>query len=96
MSTSTPHPLKATRSGPLSGKVRVPGDKSISHRALMFGALATGLTHITGLLEADDVLNTGSCRGSTGCNRQQDARRLGGHGAGHRRAVAAEGPLGFW
>ena len=54
-----PQPLiapKATRS--LTGKVRVPGDKSISHRALMFGALATGKTTITGLLEAEDVLNT--------------------------------------
>jgi 3-phosphoshikimate 1-carboxyvinyltransferase len=38
--------------------VRVPGDKSISHRALMLGALATGRTHITGLLEGEDVLNT--------------------------------------
>jgi 3-phosphoshikimate 1-carboxyvinyltransferase len=54
-----PQPLKApkaTRS--LTGKVRVPGDKSISHRALMFGALATGKTTIMGLLEAEDVLNT--------------------------------------
>ena len=54
-----PQPLiapKATRS--LTGKVRVPGDKSISHRALMFGALATGKTTVNGLLEAEDVLNT--------------------------------------
>lgn len=42
----------------LTGTLRVPGDKSISHRALMFGALATGKTTITGLLEAEDVLNT--------------------------------------
>ncbi|MEL7047618.1 MAG: 3-phosphoshikimate 1-carboxyvinyltransferase, partial [Pseudomonadota bacterium] len=46
------------RSGPLGGAVTVPGDKSISHRALLFGALATGVTTITGLLEAEDVLNT--------------------------------------
>lgn len=58
MSTAAPRPLTASRSKPLSGKVRVPGDKSISHRALMFGALATGRTRITGLLEAEDVLNT--------------------------------------
>ncbi len=38
--------------------MRVPGDKSISHRALIFGALATGTTRITGLLEAEDVINT--------------------------------------
>jgi 3-phosphoshikimate 1-carboxyvinyltransferase len=42
----------------LRGHVRVPGDKSISHRALIFGALATGRTTIKGLLEAEDVLNT--------------------------------------
>lgn len=44
--------------GPLAGEVRVPGDKSISHRALMFGALARGTTEITGLLEGEDVLRT--------------------------------------
>jgi 3-phosphoshikimate 1-carboxyvinyltransferase len=51
-------PLEARCSGPLSGKVRVPGDKSISHRALILGALAVGETRITGLLEGEDVLNT--------------------------------------
>lgn len=51
-------PLAVLRSGSLQGRVRVPGDKSISHRALMFGALATGVTRITGLLEAGDVLGT--------------------------------------
>src|SRR6266567_3884161 len=55
----TPSPLTARRSGPLSGRVRVPGDKSISHRALILGALAVGETRITGLLEGEDVLNTG-------------------------------------
>ncbi len=58
MSNTTNSRLTAHRSGPLLGKVRVPGDKSISHRALMFGAMATGRTRITGLLEAEDVLNT--------------------------------------
>ncbi len=51
-------PLTAGRASALSGTVRVPGDKSISHRALMFGALATGVTRIRGLLEAEDVINT--------------------------------------
>ena len=45
-------------SGPLAGTIRVPGDKSISHRALMLGALAVGRTEITGLLEGEDVLAT--------------------------------------
>jgi 3-phosphoshikimate 1-carboxyvinyltransferase len=53
-----PRPLTALKAGPLRGRVRVPGDKSISHRALMLGALATGRTRIRGLLEAEDVVNT--------------------------------------
>jgi 3-phosphoshikimate 1-carboxyvinyltransferase len=51
-------PLEARSSGPLTGKVRVPGDKSISHRALILGALSVGRTRISGLLEGEDVLNT--------------------------------------
>jgi len=51
-------PLEARSSGPLIGKVRVPGDKSISHRALILGALAVGQTRVSGLLEGEDVLNT--------------------------------------
>src|SRR5438876_3967303 len=51
-------PLESRSSGPLSGRVRVPGDKSISHRSLILGALAVGQTRISGLLEGEDVLNT--------------------------------------
>src|SRR5690348_2759884 len=50
--------MKSSSSGPLTGKVRVPGDKSISHRALILGGLARGETRITGLLEGQDVLHT--------------------------------------
>lgn len=50
--------LTARKSGPLNGSARVPGDKSMSHRALMFGALAEGETMISGLLEGEDVFNT--------------------------------------
>jgi 3-phosphoshikimate 1-carboxyvinyltransferase len=53
-----PTPLEARPSGSLTGKVRVPGDKSISHRALILGALAVGRTRVSGLLEGEDVLNT--------------------------------------
>ena len=53
--TLTAHP-----SGPLNGQVRAPGDKSISHRALILGAMADGVTEIEGLLEGDDVLLFGS------------------------------------
>src|SRR5215213_4262387 len=52
-------PLAARRSGPLQGRIRVPGDKSISHRALILGALTVGETAISGLLEGEDVINTG-------------------------------------
>lgn len=56
--SNQPTPLGARSSGPLTGKVRVPGDKSISHRALILGALSVGRTRISGLLEGEDVLNT--------------------------------------
>jgi 3-phosphoshikimate 1-carboxyvinyltransferase len=53
-----PTPLEARKGAALTGRVRVPGDKSISHRALILGALAVGETRISGLLEGEDVLNT--------------------------------------
>lgn len=53
-----PIPMTAHRSGPLRGVAEVPGDKSISHRALILGAMAVGETRITGLLEGQDVLDT--------------------------------------
>jgi 3-phosphoshikimate 1-carboxyvinyltransferase len=56
-------PLSAAASGPLTGRLRAPGDKSISHRALILGLLAVGKTTIEGLLEGDDVLRTAAaCR----------------------------------
>ncbi len=58
MSTSPTTPLTARRGAPLTGRARVPGDKSISHRALILGALAVGTSRISGLLEGEDVLNT--------------------------------------
>ena len=47
--------------GPLRGEITVPGDKSISHRAIMLGALANGTTHITGFLMGEDCLSTIDC-----------------------------------
>ncbi|MFO1098970.1 MAG: 3-phosphoshikimate 1-carboxyvinyltransferase [Xanthobacteraceae bacterium] len=59
MSASSPQAvIAARRSGPLKGRLRAPGDKSISHRALIIGALAVGRTAISGLLEGEDVINT--------------------------------------
>jgi 3-phosphoshikimate 1-carboxyvinyltransferase len=51
-------PMTARGAGPLQGRARVPGDKSISHRALIIGAMAVGETRISGLLEGEDVINT--------------------------------------
>jgi 3-phosphoshikimate 1-carboxyvinyltransferase len=65
--TQTATPLTArAAAGPLSGSVRVPGDKSISHRALMLGALAVGETRIQGLLEGEDVLCTAAAMRALG------------------------------
>ncbi|NIZ62132.1 3-phosphoshikimate 1-carboxyvinyltransferase [Sedimentitalea sp. CY04] len=54
----TPIPMTSHRCGPLKGVAEVPGDKSISHRSLILGAMAVGETKITGLLEGEDVLDT--------------------------------------
>lgn len=63
--------LTARRGGPLRGRVRAPGDKSISHRALIFGALATGVTEVEGLLEGDDVLRTAAAMRALGAGVEQ-------------------------
>lgn len=55
---AAPIPMTSRQSGPLKGVAEVPGDKSISHRALILGALSVGETRITGLLEGEDVLAT--------------------------------------
>ncbi len=68
-------PMTAHKSGPLKGVAEVPGDKSISHRALIFGAMAVGETTITGLLEGQDVLDTAKAMRAFGAEVTQ-------HGAG--------------
>ena len=74
LSPHSPAPLTASRPGsPLAGRIRVPGDKSISHRALMLGALAVGQTEISGLLEGEDVLATAAALNALGA----DATRAG-------------------
>ena len=70
---------------PLAGRITVPGDKSISHRALMFGALAVGETRITGLLEGEDVLRTAAAMRALGAEVTHDADgtwRVAGRGVG--------------
>ena len=61
-----PIPMTSRKGGPLKGEAHVPGDKSISHRSLILGAMAVGETKITGLLEGQDVLDTGHAMGAFG------------------------------
>lgn len=65
-------PLKSSRCGPLKGSARIPGDKSISHRSIMFGALAEGETIISGLLEGEDVYNTAQAMRALGAKIHKD------------------------
>lgn len=82
-----PIPMTARRSGPLKGRAEVPGDKSISHRALILGALAVGETKVTGLLEGQDVLDTAAAMRAFGAEVVR-------HGAG-RWSVRGVGVGGF-
>ena len=91
-SAATPAPLTARRGGPLRGRVRVPGDKSISHRALIFGALAVGETRIAGLLEGEDVLATANAMRALGATVErigEGAWSVHGVGVGGFAAPAA-------
>ena len=69
-----PTPRRFLPVGPLRGRIRVPGDKSISHRSIMLGALAVGETRVTGLLEGEDVLATAAAMRAMGATveRQED------------------------
>jgi 3-phosphoshikimate 1-carboxyvinyltransferase len=78
-------PLKSRKSAGLAGTASVPGDKSVSHRALILGALAVGETTIGGLLEAEDVLNTAQAMRAFGATVSRDgpgAWRVSGRGVG--------------
>src|SRR5947209_4771688 len=89
-------PLAAHRSGPLRGRARVPGDKSISHRALILGALTVGETAITGLLEGEDVINTSRAMRALGAKGERTAPgawRINGMGVAGFAEPAA--PLDF-
>ncbi|WP_417431075.1 3-phosphoshikimate 1-carboxyvinyltransferase [Kiloniella sp.] len=64
--------LSSTPGSSLKGTVKVPGDKSISHRSLMFGALAIGKTNVFGMLEGEDVLATAKAMRALGANVERD------------------------
>jgi 3-phosphoshikimate 1-carboxyvinyltransferase len=82
-----PAPLTARRNGPLKGHARVPGDKSISIRALILGAMTVGETQISGMLEGEDVLNTAQALRALGALIEQ----RGGGGAWRVHGVGVGG-----
>ena len=94
-SAPAPRPLRTRKAGPLIGRVCVPGDKSISHRALILAALSTGETRIKGLLEAEDVLNTAKALNVLGVPVEKAGEEwvVRGRGVGGLRAPAT--PLDF-
>ncbi len=78
-------PLSSRRGGALTGRVRPPGDKSISHRAFIFGLLCRGVTEIAGLLEGDDVMRTGQACKALGARIERIGEgrwRVAGMGVG--------------
>lgn len=94
--SAAPRPLQSRRGAALNGTARVPGDKSISHRALILGALAVGRTRISGLLEGEDVLNTATAMralGATVTRLEDGAWAVDGVGVGGLAAPAE--PLDF-
>ena len=95
MHHAPPQSLSAQRASALSGTTKVPGDKSISHRALIFGALSLGVTRITGLLEAQDVINTAKAVAALGAPTEKsgDVWIVTGRGTGG--LVAPGAPLDF-
>lgn len=74
--------MKFTKHSPLTGEITVPGDKSISHRAVMFGALAKGTTEITNFLQGADCLSTIQCFRKLGIEIENTLQRILVHGKG--------------
>ena len=92
---AAPLPAISRRSPSLSGTVRVPGDKSISHRAFMFGGLASGETRITGLLEGEDVLRTGTAMKAMGAHIEKRGDEWVIRGTGNGALLEPVEPLDF-
>ena len=92
--SATPRPRRFVPAGPLTGRIRVPGDKSISHRSLMFGALAVGETRVTGLLEGEDVMATAAALRAMGATIEREAEGTWSiHGVGVGALLQPEAPL---
>ena len=91
---TAPTPRRFMPSGALKGSIRVPGDKSISHRSIMLGALAVGETRITGLLEGEDVLATAAAMRAMGASVERTGEgEWSVHGVGVGALLQPEAPL---
>ncbi|WP_413154273.1 3-phosphoshikimate 1-carboxyvinyltransferase [Bartonella sp. cb54] len=88
-------PITAYQSTNLSGKIKIPGDKSISHRSLILGGLANGETYIHGLLESDDVLNTAAAMRAMGACIHKKNNLWIIRGTGNGCLLQAQQPLNF-
>ncbi len=94
--SETVSPLVGRAAGALKGRATVPGDKSVSHRALILGAMAVGETRITGLLAADDVLHTAEVMRKLGADISRDSKGTWHvHGVGVGGFVEPAGELDF-
>ena len=94
-SETSAKPLSSSRVENLSGECRVPGDKSISHRALMLGGLASGETRISGLLEGEDVINTLKTMQAVGALAHKDEADWILSGTGNGLLLAPDAPFEF-
>jgi 3-phosphoshikimate 1-carboxyvinyltransferase len=88
-------PLTATKARPLRGEVTIPGDKSISHRAVLLGGLASGVSRIAGLLEGEDVLRTIEAARSLGAVIERDGAVWRIRGVGNGCLLEPRQPLDF-
>jgi 3-phosphoshikimate 1-carboxyvinyltransferase len=94
--TAVSTPLTARRGGALQGRAWVPGDKSISHRALILGALTVGESTVAGLLEGEDVLHTAAAMRALGARLERGSDGIWRiHGVGVGGFAAPAGPLDF-
>jgi 3-phosphoshikimate 1-carboxyvinyltransferase len=93
---SSPAPLLSRAAQALKGRIRVPGDKSISHRSLMLGAVAVGETRASGLLEGEDVVNTAKAMQAMGAKVTRDKDGIWRiQGVGVSGLMSPEGALDF-
>lgn len=94
MHSASPRPVSFAPQGPLRGTVRVPGDKSISHRSIMLSALAIGESKITGLLEGEDVMATAAAMRAMGASVERTGEGAWSvHGVGVGGLLQPQGAL---